>query len=331
MTLAELLTRAGYATALLGEWHLGYEPGVGPLRQGFGTFRGFLAGGLDYHSHVTRAGAMDWWHDEIRTAETGYTTDLLTDHAIRFIEQHRERPFLALVSYQAVHYPYQTREDEPYRVVGKTYWQNPREGGASDPRAAYPKMLRALDDGVGRLVAALARLGLERRTLVLLTSDNGGDAEVANHGGFRGFKESLAEGGHRVPAIASWPGRIAAGRTMTDLAVTMDLLPTVAALAGAVLPADLEIDGVDLGPALLEGRRLPPRTVFWRYGKSSAARRGRWKVLVTPKLRALLDLEKDPAERFNVWRAHPPLATELLRQLERWKSQWPALDSPGAS
>ena len=196
---------------------------------------------------------------------------------------------------------------------------------------AYPEMLRALDDGVGRLVAALARLGLERRTLVFLTSDNGGDEEVANHAGFRGFKDGLAEGGHRVPAIASWPGRIAAGRIVTDVAMTMDLFPTVAALAGATLPADLAIDGVDLGPALLEGRRLPVRSVFWRYGKSSAVRRGRWKLLVTPKLQALLDLEKDPAERFNVWSAQPALATQLLRKLERWEAQWPAPDAAGPS
>jgi arylsulfatase A-like enzyme len=319
VTLPEVLGPAGYATAIFGKWHLGYTLSFHPLRQGFGTFRGFLAGGIDYHSHVNRAGEVDWWHDEGREPEPGYTTDLLTDYTILFIEQHRERPFFVYLSYQAVHYPLQTRDDAPYRVAGRSYWRTRREGGGGQPRVAYREMLRALDEGVGRIVATLHRLGLGRRTLVFLTSDNGGDREVARHGPLRGFKATLFEGGHRVPAIAWWPGRIPAGSVASQTAMTMDLFPTVAGLAGATLPDGLRIDGVDLGPLLLEGRELPERTLFWRFAGGYAVRRGGWKLIVTQRYRGLFDLAVDPGEGRNLAGSHSDRVARLAAEFARWE------------
>ncbi len=306
-TLAEVLARAGYDTALFGKWHLGFEARFHPLRQGFRRFRGSLAGGIDYHTHLDREGSLDWWHDRRRVEEEGYATDLTTEHAVRFLERPRKRPFFLFVSYHAVHKPFQTREEarEPRPLAGK--------------RAHYREMIATVDEGVGRILAVLEERGLHERTLVFLTSDNGGVFAVARHEPFRGSKGSLREAGHRVPTIARWPGRIPAGQVTDTTAMTMDLFPTFTALARRKLRRSRRIDGEDLRSILLGEGELRPRTLFWRQGSDHAVRRGPWKLLFEKQRLFLFDLENDPGERTNLAEAHPDLVLELQARFAAWE------------
>ncbi|MHC4618621.1 MAG: sulfatase-like hydrolase/transferase, partial [Planctomycetota bacterium] len=197
VTFAEALKSAGYATAIFGKWHTGHLPEYGPVRQGFDTFRG-LYGGLDYHSHVNRVGRENWWKDEELAPEEGYVTELITAHAERFIEQHRDRPFCLYVPHFAVHFPWQGPNDKADFLPGVNNASPQKKyGSRKDRKNAYREMIESLDDSVGRIVDKIRRLGLERKTLVFFTSDNGGHELVASSGPLAGYKGSLLEGGHR--------------------------------------------------------------------------------------------------------------------------------------
>ena len=273
VTFAELLKGAGYRTGLMGKWHLGYHRKFNPRTQGFDVFRGYVSGNVDFHTHLDQANFADWWHDLEQVDEKGYTTHLITRHAVAFIEENRGRPFCLYVAHEAPHSPYQGPNDPPVRGPGA---QPPLRG--EQIARAYREMVQEMDRGVGEIVAALRRHGLAENTLVFFCSDNGGTRE-SNNGGLRGFKGSVWEGGHRVPGIAWWPGRIRPGETAAT-ALTMDLFPTLAALAGVPLPAGVTLDGTNLAPLLLEGRPLPERTLFWGYQGRYAVRQGPWKLVV---------------------------------------------------
>jgi arylsulfatase A-like enzyme len=196
-------------------------------------------------------------------------------------------------------------------------------------------MMQELDRGVGELVATLHRLGLAENTLVFFTSDNGATAEGSN-GRLRGRKASLWEGGHRVPAIAAWPGRIAPGRVTEQTAVTMDLLPTLLELSGAAAPPDRRLDGISLAPLLLRNEPLPERMIFWGYNRRFAVRHGPWKLVANPvppegaKQRrkasagdpalGLYTLDSDPGETNNLADTMPDVARRLQDALAAWQS-----------
>jgi len=319
VTFAEVLKTAGYATGIFGKWHLGYTPRLGPLRQGFNTFGGLLGGDLDYHSHFSRSGRPDWWKQGQLAGEPGYTTELTARHAVRFIEENRSRPFCLYVPFQAVHFPFQGPKDKGERVHGGDYWSNSKYGSRLDRAAAFGEMVEALDEAVGQIASAVRRNGLEERTLIFLTSDNGGFLTVSSNRPLRGGKGQLWEGGHRVPGMACWQGTIQPG-VVTEVALTMDLFPTMAALAGARLPDGLKLDGVSLLP-LLKGERLPERTLFWRTAQARAARRGPWKLLIEDDRRHLFDLSSDIGESKDVAGARPELVRGLERELSLWEQE----------
>ena len=292
-TLPETLRDAGYATALVGKWHLGYLTPYSPTLHGFDRFRGFKSGNVDYHAHVDQAGAEDWWRDGSLAPEEGYLTRMLTAHALEFVEAERDTPFFLMVAHGAPHYPYQGPSDPAVRVPGTP--RSPQENALTreEKRARYAVMVRELDRSVGAIVDRLEALGLREDTLVVFLSDNGANA-VGSNGPWRGHKGSLWEGGHRVPCVVSWPGaltpRVAEGATHTN-----DWLPTFAALAGAAPPAHL--DGVDLGPVLLDEAAAPARALYWEHNAATAMREGRWKLVVDKQGRGrLFDLTADPAE-----------------------------------
>jgi len=297
VTFAEVLKTVGYSTALFGKWHLGYTVPFNPVKQGFDTFRGYVAGGLDYHSHINRSGQPDWWKDDKLVPEQGYTTRLLTDHAIQFVEQNRDKPFCVYIPYQAVHFPFQGPNDKADRVIGGNYWSKAKYGSryddVQDRKAAYREMVESLDANVGRIVSAVRRLGLQDKTLIFFTSDNGAYRWVGSNLPCRGQKTDLWEGGHRVPAIAYWPGKIKAGTVTDETAMTMDLFPTMAAMAGGKTPEDLKLDGTNLLPLLLQGKNLPVRTLFWRFRSEHAVRKGPWKLLVRGENQYLFNLDDD--------------------------------------
>ncbi len=316
VTIAERLGEAGYATALFGKWHLGYDASFGPVVQGFDEFRGFVSGNVDYAAHIDQEGYVDWWRDGCLEADEGYATDLITEYGVDFIRRHPDEPFLLYLAHGAPHYPYQARGDGAVRRAGKA---GSAKNSSRDDKTTYAMMIAALDEGAGRIVAELEAQGLSERTLVVFLSDNG-PAKLGSAGPWRGKKGSMWEGGHRVPAIASWPGVVDPGET-AQTAMGMDLAPTMLSLATGRHPAD-EFDGVDLSSLLLEGKPLRERDLLWTNKKSAALRRGSWKIVVQnpPSAAAvpkLFDLATDPAESKDLAEQHPDRARAMLEDLRR--------------
>ncbi len=328
VTIAELLKVEGYATACFGKWHLGYQAPLLPMNQGFDVFRGLVSGDGDFHTHVDRSGNEDWWHNDTLTMESGYTTDLLTRHGIDFIRAHRDRPFFLYLPHLAIHFPWQGPQDPPHRRKGTSYQQE-KWGVIPDPSNVAPHvkaMVEALDRCVGELMAALRAEGVADNTLVIFTSDNGGYLSyspnfrnISSNGPFRGQKMDLYEGGHRVPMIVSWPGRIAAGVTEATTH-SNDLLPTLAKLAHVkTLPP--KCDGADLTPLILRGEAVVERKLFWRTGKQKAVRSGPWKWCLTGRKTELFNLDQDPGEENNVALQHPEIVQTLGAAWDAWNEE----------
>ncbi|MCB1230618.1 MAG: sulfatase-like hydrolase/transferase [Verrucomicrobiae bacterium] len=327
VTIAEVLKEKGYATACFGKWHLGYQPPFLPPNQGFDEFRGLASGDGDYHTHIDRSGNEDWWHGNEIDMESGYTTDLLTDYSIDFIErcQKEETPFFLYLPHLAIHFPWQGPNDPPHRQKGTDYG-NDKWGIIPDPGNVAPHvkaMVEALDASVGRLIDLLERRDLRDNTLVIFTSDNGGYLtygknfkHISSNGPFHGQKAQIYEGGHRVPTIVSWPGRIEPAETDT-LSHSTDLFPTIAAVAGIETDA-LALDGADLGPLLFHGDALPDRTLFWRMKSLRAVRRGPWKLCAEGKKVELFRLDTDPGEQIDLSAEEPDQLRELQAAWEAW-------------
>jgi arylsulfatase A-like enzyme len=321
VTFAECLKRRGYATAVFGKWHLGYKKKFNPTRQGFDEFVGYVSGNVDYISHVDQSGRADWWHGDALHPEEGYTTHLITQHALDFIERHKDGPFCLYIAHEAPHYPYQGPDDPADRTVGGTFHSH---GSREDKATAYKIMVEEMDAGIGRVMDALDRAGLARDTFVFFCSDNGA-TPLGSNGPLRGHKGQMWEGGHRVPAVAYRPGRIRPGRTCGDPAITLDIFPTLLAIAGAEAPAGRTIDGTDLSPMLFDETSLPPRTLFWAMGNQRAVRDGPWKLVCGVRgLKApvgLYHLGRDLAETNNLAQAEPDRVRALRAALEAWEKE----------
>ena len=315
ITFAELLAPAGYSCGLFGKWHLGYTREYNPLKQGFQRFRGYVSGNVDYQTHLDRMGTPDWWEGLELIEEEGYSTHLITQPAVKFIESQRERPFCLYIAHEAVHAPWQGPQDPPQRGPGG----KGEKVSPAQQKRAFGEMLVAMDSGVGQVVAKLDELGLSDNTLVFFFSDNGPAGGSA--GPLRGRKGSNWEGGHRVPAIARWPGKIAAGSTTDALSISLDLLPTMCALAGAAIPEERPTDGVNLMPVLTAGKSLPDRQLFWN-GK--AMREGPWKLMLDGKGAGadsvgLYHLGQDLGEQNNLADKHPDRVKSMQQALAAWR------------
>lgn len=316
VTFAELLREAGYATAIFGKWHLGYYPEFNPIHHGFDVFRGYVSGNVDFISHVDQAGTYDWWHQDKTAVEEGYTTHLITKHAVDFIEANKSKPFCLYVPHEAPHYPYQAPNDPALRSVGGTF---NTQGERKDIKNAYREMVQEMDKGVGEVVDTIERLGLAENTLILFFSDNGANNNGDN-GPLRGAKGSDWEGGHRVPCIARWTNKIAPGVLRDDLTISLDVMPTLLAAANVSLPEKHKLDGVSLLPVMLEKAKLNDRQLVWN-GK--AIRQGSWKLMVDGKggdSVGLYDLSLDLGEQNNLAEAEPNRVKEMLAHLEAWKA-----------
>ena len=315
-TLGTLMKAAGYETALVGKWHLGTLPPYHPLRHGFDEFYGILGPGADYASHIDVESREVLFQDGTRTVRTpGYLTELLTDRAVRIVSRRHARPFFLNLQYNAPHWPWQAPGDPPYPDT------LPWAGGGSP--ATYARMMESMDGGVGRVLEALRRRGLERDTLVIFTSDNGGE-RFSHMGPFSEGKMTLNEGGLRVPAIARWPGVIPAGGRTDQVAVTMDLTATFLALAGARAPAAAPLDGIDLMPALTGGPGAVRRELYWRIfqrRKQKAMRGGDWKYLQTDAGEFLYDVAADPGEKRDRKAEHPAVFQQLRAKLAAWERE----------
>ncbi|MHC4123906.1 MAG: sulfatase-like hydrolase/transferase [Planctomycetota bacterium] len=330
ITFAEVLKKAGYTTGLIGKWHLGYAkqtPKYNPLNHGFDYFVGYLSGNIDYISHYASHIGHDWFHGHKERKEEGYTTHLINKYALKFIEKNKKRPFCLYLPHEAIHAPIQGPNDPVVRGPGSK--ENP-----TPKKIAFQQMTAALDEGVGQIRQKLIDLGIEKNTFVFFFSDNGGEwRSRTNSRRFRGTKSTTYEGGHRVPAIAFWPGKIKPNSTTSQPAISIDLTPTILALAGCSVPKGHHLDGIDLSSLLLENKPLPPRPLFWAHlgnsgGRTEAMRDGHWKLVVNhPKAKPgtfenekieLYNLNDDPGEKNDLKDTHPQRAKEMLRQLKRW-------------
>ena len=299
---------AGFATALYGKWHLGYEVADGPNTHGFDDFMGFHEWNIDYYSHKTREGEPALFRNTELAARPGYTTDLFTDSAVDFIRAKGQERFFLYVAYNAALPPYRPPglENEPDR---HDTWIN-------GDRADYAAAVEHLDLGVGRIMDALAAQGIAEQTAVLLTYDHGG-AELATKGPFFHGFGTLWEGGIRVPMILHWPNNPAPGSVVTDPGILMDVTPTLLGAAG--LEADHTLDGQNLlspEPRAVERSlhwriNLPDLHANWRARAQRALRRGKWKYLWDGGFEFLYDLEADPGERQNLCYRYPDVFAEL--------------------
>lgn len=317
ITIAELLKEDGYQTGIMGKWHLGYKKKYNPVHQGFDQFYGYVSGNIDYHSHYDNAGIYDWWHNTDSLYEEGYSTDLITEHSLDFIENNKDQPFFLNVAHEAPHVPFQGRTDSAYRFPDKDFSYY---GPVEDQHRAYADMMRAMDEGVGRIMEKVKQEGLQDNTLIIFFSDNGGLEGYGDNGPLRGYKTSLWEGGIRVPAIAWWPGKIDSGTT-DQVAMSFDFFPTVLELASVEKPDTLNLDGVDLSPVLFEGEPLPERELFWRYRGQKAVRNGPWKLMITENDTLLFNLEQDLAEQNDRSEQHPENVDRMMKKLSDWQQE----------
>jgi arylsulfatase A-like enzyme len=315
-TLARLMKDAGYETALVGKWHLGIRPEFHPLRHGFDEFYGFLGAAADYASHVDTETETHLFQDGTEPVRVqGYLTELFSERAARIVARERARPLFLSLQYNAPHWPWQAPGDPPY--PDSLEWT----GGGSPE--TFARMMESMDRGIAGVLAALRDRGMERDTLVIFTSDNGGE-RFSHMGPFNRGKMTLYEGGIRVAAAARWPGVIPARSVTDQVAVTMDWTATLLALAGAEAPAAAPLDGIDLLPALTGQAPPRPRELFWRITqrrRARALRSGDWKYLVTDEGTYLFDLAADAGEKEDVGAARPEVKRGMEEKLAAWERQ----------
>ena len=319
-SLPALLKTAGYATGLIGKWHLGYKPELSPNAHGFDYFYGFKSGFIDYWQHTNGAGDHDFFENDQPAHPSGYSTDLFTDRAIKFIDEHAAGPFFLEVALNAAHWPFQL-PDHPSVAPNNGRFVQPMDENTSS-RGDYVKVLERADQGIGRLMATLAARGLDRNTLVVFMNDNGGEWLSRNAPLFH-RKDSVWEGGVRVPSIWRWPGRIPAGKTSPQVGSVMDVTATLLAAGGATVPAEAKLEGIDLLP-ILEGKAAPvERTLFFRNivgGRTQrAVRKGNWKVLVDGPNTFVFDLSKDVGERNDLASTRTDIARALRPLMTAWE------------
>jgi arylsulfatase A-like enzyme len=315
-TMADLLKSAGYATGLIGKWHLGMHPQFHPERRGFDEFFGMVGGSSPYAAGT--AGRIVSNYRDVDPATLPYLTDAFGDEAVDYVSRHRNEPFFLFVSFNAPHTPMQAREDylEMYGAEFETR-----------VRAANAAMTRSLDDNVGKVLDALDQYGLSRNTLVIFTNDNGGAMPYNGslNTPLRGTKGTVLEGGIRVPFVMRWPNALPGRRIFDQPVSTLDLLPTFLRAAGADLPRDRDLDGVDL-LTHLNGRSSgqPHDTLFWKLNWGAAVRADDWKLVRTPGGdHWLFDLNTDPGESIDLADDRPDIAGSLRRTLERWERGLP--------
>lgn len=318
-TIASLLNKSGYETALIGKWHLGFRPEWGPNAHGFDEFFGILAGAADYHLHKTGLGEPDLYENLAPVERNGYLTDLLTDRAVKYITQRRNAPFYLSLHYTAPHWPWQDRQGGE-RVVFTDKTSEPVTMGGGGSLKLYAEMMRSLDEGVGRVMKALRTAGIERDTLVIFTSDNGGE-RFSYHWPFSGKKGDLLEGGIRVPAIVRWPAAIPSNRLTNQMAISMDWTATILATADTLPAQGYPLDGINLLPIINGANRSQDRTFCWRIYDQDAVRHGKWKYFRNGERRSLFDLSSDPREQADFSIKNPDVLERLTAEFAEWNKQ----------
>jgi arylsulfatase A-like enzyme len=320
-TIASLLKAENYHTSLIGKWHMGRLPSYGPLKSGYDEFWGIRNGGVGYFTHKS-FNREDLWDGETQIEESGYLTELLATRAIQTLQERAasKRPFFMSLHFTAPHWPWEGPNDQAEAARIDALGGMAQVHGDGGSMRAYKDMVVSLDTQIGRVLTALRDLSLDQDTLVVFTSDNGGE-RFSDTWPFNGRKSELLEGGIRVPTIARWPGHIPAGAENQTPIMSMDWTPTFLALAGAAPDPNYPTDGIDLS-SILTGTEGPERALFWRFNKldQAAVRQGRWKYLKIGENSFLFDLFDDPMERANLKSRRPELYETLKAKYERWNA-----------
>lgn len=321
-TIATYFRSAGYRTALIGKWHVGVLPFSLPTRYGYDHFYGIRSGAADYFSHRNNLTKFDpddgLYRDEARVDEPGYLTDLLADEAVRYVSKGDARPFFLSLHFTAPHWPWEGPDDAEVSRKLKDIWH--RDGGSLE---TYAKMVVVMDTAIGRVLDAITAAGEENNTIVVFTSDNGGE-RFSDTWPFTGVKGELLEGGLRVPIILKWPNVIKAGSTSEQVMASMDFLPTLLAATQRDANAQrFKGDGMNLLPVLAGQAEPVARTIFWRFKASeqAAVRSGDWKYLKMGGKEHLFNVRIDPRERARLNDIHPDKFNELRQQYDEWNKQ----------
>ncbi|HKD28898.1 MAG TPA: sulfatase-like hydrolase/transferase [Xanthobacteraceae bacterium] len=324
-TLPSLLKKAGYSTTLIGKWHLGYLPDFSPLKSGYDHFFGIFGCCADYFNHGRDAAlngpfAYPLYEEEVPVERHGYMTNVLGDRAVQVIEGYArsKEPFLLSLHFTAPHWPWEGPGDEAesIRLRGKTLAHY--DGGTQE---TYRQMIAAMDTQIGRVLNALEAGGLTDNTIVIFTSDNGGE-RFSDTWPFTGRKTELLEGGLRIPSLISWPRHIPPGRTSDQVTISMDWMPTLLAAAGTTADPEFPPDGVSLLPALTQNAALVPRKLFWRYkgGWQRALRDGDFKYLKILDSDFLFNVVADPMERANLKARNKDIYDRLVAEWHAWNA-----------
>lgn len=309
-SIASRLKKAGYETYLVGKWHLGYPVECSPNRNGFDYFYGFNAGAIDYISH-----SNDLYENEKPIQQEGYTTDLWAEKAIEIIKRQHSKPFFLAVMFNAPHWPWQGPGDKPY-PPGVANWT---KNGSPE---IYARMMKSLDSAVGRIVKTVDDLKPGNNTIIIFTSDNGGE-RYSDNGIYKGAKMSLWEGGIREPAFVRWKGKIKENSVTSQVTTTFDWTTTILSLAGAKAVPKFPLDGINIMPMLTGKKKEVDRTLYWRIfqrNQHKAMRDGKWKWLQDEKGNEyLFDLVNDSAEKNNLKEKFPQILLRLKNKYSEWE------------
>lgn len=320
-TIASVMKAQGYHTKLIGKWHLGDLDGHSPLDHGYDDFLGIVEGAADYFRHHMVMGGKDLGvglaRDRAAITADGYLTDTFGDEAVRTIEAAAGKPLFLSLHFNAPHWPWEGREDAALaQKIGASFHY---EGGSL---AKYREMVEAMDQNVAKVLAALKRTGMVDNTIVVFTSDNGGE-RFSETWPFTGQKGEVLEGGIRVPILMRWPGRIAPGSKSEQVMASMDFLPTLLAMAGGNPATAGTFDGIDLS-AQLAGKAAPmERTLFWRFkaNEQAALRQGDWKYVKLGGKEHLFNLAEDERERAERATADPARLAAMRVLWDNWNAR----------
>jgi arylsulfatase A-like enzyme len=354
-TITEVFQAAGYRTGIFGKWHNGDEPdtpayrtafaeawkdfprkkprfGLGVNTHGFDEAWVYYGGGGDFFTrrNLRNLGPVTWWHNrELRPDDIGYTEDLIVDHACEFLRASAGAPFFCYVPFHIVHEPLQAKDKDLAAIDVRI----------TDPtERAYAAMLHAMDANVARLLATLTEAGLRDNTIVVFTSDNGATPH-GNNRPLRGGKHSLYDGGVRMPTVIHWPAGALQGGSWDGLSSSLDMLPTLTALAGVALPANLALDGQDVAGALRARGPSPVESVYWVWHGTDALRTQQWKLHRFAARVDLYNMDADPAETTNVAADHADVVADLTTRMDAWATSLavalshkpPAIDGAAAA
>ncbi|MDI2091231.1 sulfatase family protein [Commensalibacter oyaizuii] len=319
-TLPAQLKKAGYQTALVGKWHLGDPPKFSPLKSGYDHFYGISGGAADYFTHQAHIGKDQFYRDNQLIHEHGYLTELLGKESVRLIDNYAksDQPFFLSVHFNAPHWPWEGPNDEAEskRLNGKIF---DYDGGT---QKTYGKMVQAMDTQIGYILQALDQHNLADNTIIVFTSDNGGE-RFSDIWPFTGMKGELLEGGLRVPAVLRWPSHIRAGTKTQQTMITMDWLPTFLSAANVNPDPSFPTDGINIIPFLQNPNRIQERSLSWRYNLQDqhAHLKGDYKYLKIGSNEFLFNVIDDPRERANLKERRPELFASLKQEWEKWNAQ----------